>query len=81
MVEMMTPLSANVLRLRKAAGLSQQKLATAAGLSISIISQIEQGATADPRGSTLRAIAGALGVGLDALFALPSEEEPKPRKK
>jgi transcriptional regulator with XRE-family HTH domain len=53
--------------LRDAAGLTQQQLATAAKLSISVVAQIEQGKTDDPRLSTLRALAKVLGVSLDEL--------------
>jgi transcriptional regulator with XRE-family HTH domain len=52
---------------RAAAGLTQQQLATAAKLSVSVVTQIEQGKTDDPRLSTLRALAKALGVSLDKL--------------
>jgi transcriptional regulator with XRE-family HTH domain len=61
------PIRENVKRLRAAAGLTQQQLATAAGLSVSVVSQIEQGTNEDPRLSTLAALARALGASLDAL--------------
>lgn len=48
--------------LREAAGLSQQDVAQRAELSLSLIAKMEQGRKADPRASTLLAIAGALGV-------------------
>jgi len=48
--------------LREAAGLSQQDVAERADLSLSLIAKMEQGRKADPRASTLLAIAGALGV-------------------
>ncbi len=57
----------NVKRLRLKAGLTQQDLAVAAGLNTSVVSQLEQGRNGDPRVSTLRALAKALGVGLDDL--------------
>jgi DNA-binding XRE family transcriptional regulator len=56
-------------RLRTAAGLTQQALATAAGLSISAVIHIEKGRIPDPRGSTLKALASALGTTVDALLA------------
>ena len=46
---------------------SWDALAVAAGLSVSLVTQIEQGRTGDPRLSTLRALASALGVSLDEL--------------
>jgi transcriptional regulator with XRE-family HTH domain len=64
----MTPIGLNVKRLREAAGMTQQALATAAGLSLSIVAQIEQGKNADPRGSTLMALANALGATVDELL-------------
>ncbi len=56
-----------VKQLRSGAGLTQQGLAVAAGLSVSVVSQIEQGTNEDPRLSTLVALARALGVSLDNL--------------
>lgn len=61
------PLASRVKRLREAAGLSQMGLAVKAGLSLSMIAQVEQGQKVDPRVSTLRAIAEALGATLDEL--------------
>jgi transcriptional regulator with XRE-family HTH domain len=48
--------------LREAIGLSQQDVAERAELSLSLIAKMEQGRKADPRASTLLALAGALGV-------------------
>ncbi len=48
--------------LREAAGLSQQEVAEKAELSLSLIAKMEQGRKADPRASTLLALAFALGV-------------------
>jgi transcriptional regulator with XRE-family HTH domain len=56
-----------VKQLRSAAGLTQQGLAVAAGLSMSVVSQIEQGTNEDPRLSTLAALARTFGVSLDNL--------------
>jgi transcriptional regulator with XRE-family HTH domain len=64
-------LAMRLKRLRKAANLSQQELATRSGLSVSIVSQIEQGREANPRLSTLLAITGVLGIGLDDLVPRP----------
>jgi len=55
-------LSVRVKELREAAGLSQQELATRADLSVSQVAKLEQGAKADPRTSTLLALAAALDV-------------------
>jgi transcriptional regulator with XRE-family HTH domain len=81
LAELMTPVSENVKLLRKAAGLTQQQLAVAAGLSVSIVSQIEQGTTPDPRGSTLAALAGVLQVAVDELLRPPPSVEEKPAAK
>ena len=48
--------------LREAAGLSQQEVADKSELSLSLIAKMEQGRKADPRASTILALAGALGV-------------------
>jgi transcriptional regulator with XRE-family HTH domain len=60
-------LAERLKRRREAAGLSQQSLAVAAGLSMSLICQLEQGQKKDPRLSTLRALAKAFGITLDEL--------------
>ena len=48
--------------LREAAGLSQQEVAERADLSLSLIAKMEQGRKADPRASSILALAVALGV-------------------
>jgi transcriptional regulator with XRE-family HTH domain len=63
-----------VKQLRAAAGMSQQKLATRAGLSISGVTQIEVGTIPDPRLSTVKALARALGVSLDVLAEMEMGE-------
>jgi transcriptional regulator with XRE-family HTH domain len=49
------------------AGLSQEALAEAAGLSTHAIWLLEAGRSADPRPSTLKSLADALGVDIAAL--------------
>jgi transcriptional regulator with XRE-family HTH domain len=61
--------------LRKAAGLTQQQLATAAGLSMSLITQLEQGVKDDPKMSTLLALAGVLGATVNDLAG---QSQPSP---
>ncbi len=72
-------IAARLKFLREGAGLSQQDVATKADLSLSLVAKIEQGKKADPRASTLLALAGALGVPpgrlLDDLFP-PTLPEP-----
>src|SRR5262245_34734707 len=48
--------------LRETAGLSQQEVADKADLSLSLITKMEQARKADPRASTILALAAALGV-------------------
>jgi transcriptional regulator with XRE-family HTH domain len=74
-VQLMTPIGANLRKLRRAADLTQQQLAVAAGLSVSVVSQIEQGSNPDPRGSTLAALAASLKVTVDDLLRAPSQSE------
>ncbi len=66
-----------VKELREKAALTQQDLAIKSGLSVSNLSQIEQGKTPDPRMSTLLALAGALGVDCDTLTG---KADGRPRK-
>jgi transcriptional regulator with XRE-family HTH domain len=64
----------NLKRLRLDRGLTLQGLATLAGMSMSGVTQMESGAIPDPRLSTVRALAKALGVGVEELIG--DEEEP-----
>lgn len=82
MVEVQAMPIANVLRrLREAAEMTQQQLAVAAGLSVSAVSQIEQGTNTDPRMSTLKALARALGVTVDELTRDNGTEKPPARRR
>ena len=71
-------LSERLRSLREAKGLSQQELATGADVSMSLVSKLEQGKKADPRVSTVLALAKTLGVPpgdlLNDLFARPGPE-------
>jgi transcriptional regulator with XRE-family HTH domain len=67
-------LAARLRQLRTAAGLTQMNLAAKARVNVSIVSQIEQGTTTDPRVSTMRRLARALGVSLDELAGPEAEE-------
>jgi transcriptional regulator with XRE-family HTH domain len=68
------PVGRRVAQLRKAQGLTQVELAATAGLSPSLLAQIEQGKTANPTLATLIGLAKALGVSLGEL-AGPAPEE------
>jgi XRE family transcriptional regulator, fatty acid utilization regulator len=72
MTESVPTLGRRLAELRRAAGMSQQALATAAGLSVSLVAQLERGARPDPKLSTLLALAGALGVTVNDLLAPPA---------
>jgi transcriptional regulator with XRE-family HTH domain len=61
-------LSERIRLCREKAGLSQQELAQAAGLSLSLVAKLEQGTKADPRVSSLMALAYGLGVTPGALL-------------
>jgi transcriptional regulator with XRE-family HTH domain len=58
----------NLKRLRTDAGLTQRELAAKAGLSMSLVVKIEQRRKADPRLSTIVALASALGVATGELI-------------
>lgn len=60
-------LATRLRRLREARGLSTRQLAGAAGFSQGVVTHLETGRTRDPRLETLRALAAALGVGLEDL--------------
>lgn len=61
---------------RLAAGLSRQQLSNESRIPISTVIKIEQDLIQNPRWSTVRALARALGVSLDTFGAA---EEPKAR--
>jgi transcriptional regulator with XRE-family HTH domain len=61
---------------RKARGLSQELVARRAGISLSAYRNLERGDASDPHFSTLRGIAGALGVSVRRLI----EDEPETPK-
>lgn len=60
-------LASRLRRIREKEGLSSYALAAQSGVAASMLSRIESGQTTDPRLSTLRAIAAALGCSLDSL--------------
>jgi transcriptional regulator with XRE-family HTH domain len=76
MLSVLMPLKDRLKELRKAAGLTQQALAEKARLSISAVVHIEKGRIPDPRASTVKALAGALGVTIDELLANDDQGEP-----
>jgi transcriptional regulator with XRE-family HTH domain len=74
--EIVMPFKDRLKQLRNAAGLTQQALAYHAGLSIASIIALEAGRTPNPRMKTLKALAKALGVTVDALVTEEGEESP-----
>ncbi len=78
-------LARRVKELRERAGMTQQQLAGAAGLSMSVVTHIEQGIRPDPRVSTILALAKALGATTDELAREPeapvSAPDDKPRRR
>ena len=67
-------------RLRR--NMSQQELAVKAHLSMSLVSQIEQGKKTDPRMSTVTALATALGVNVGELTGVASTpKKPRPKRR
>jgi transcriptional regulator with XRE-family HTH domain len=67
--------------LREAASLTQQRLAERAGISTAVIFHMEQGWKADPRLSTLVALAGALDMTAGQLVNELIRPAPKKRGK
>lgn len=65
-------------RLRKASGLTQQKLAEKAGVSMIVVTKIEQGTTRDPAMSSLIKLADVFEVSIDELI---DRKFPKSSKK
>ncbi len=64
-------------RLRKARGLTQQRLAEKAGVSMIVVTKIEQGTTKDPAMSSLVKMADVLDVSVDELIDRKFSKQPK----
>jgi len=60
-------LQQRIKQVRKKIGWSQQKLAEKAGLSLAVITKIEQGVAKRPSIQTMVKLADALGISLDEL--------------
>ncbi len=73
----LAPIARRLKALRENAGMSQQSLAVSAGLSVSLVSQIERGSRVDPRMSTITALATALGITLDELVGRNGSAPPQ----
>jgi transcriptional regulator with XRE-family HTH domain len=77
----MATIGENLQAIRIAKEMSQQRVATLAGLSVSVVAQIERGAITDPRINTLRALAKALGVDVREFLAGLDEPQPETPKR
>jgi predicted ATPase/transcriptional regulator with XRE-family HTH domain len=78
MQDIREPFSALLRRYRRAAGLSQEELASRAGLSAAAISTLERGRRATPRPETLQLLASVLGLTAEqrATFVASVYQEP-----
>jgi transcriptional regulator with XRE-family HTH domain len=81
MVAERMPFKDKLRELREKAKLTQQQLAVQSGLSISIVQQLEQGQSTEPRLTTIKKLARALGVSSDELIEMHSDEPEPPRKR
>ena len=63
----------NLVRMRKERKLSQEGVARRSGLATVTISKLEEGKSSDPRMSTVRKLAMALGCPVEAFFSEESE--------
>ena len=64
----LSKIAENIKKLKKEQGLSQSDLCKKADLAYHTIAKIESGSTPDPRISTVKKIAEALGVTLEKLI-------------
>ena len=63
----------NLVRLRKERKLSQEEVARRGGLATVTVSKLEEGKSTDPRMSTVRKLATALGCSLEVFFSEGSD--------
>jgi len=68
MARVKSKIAANMKRRRKKFGISQDRLSKIADVTYNTIIKIESGVTANPRVDTLKRIADALKVKMDALM-------------
>jgi transcriptional regulator with XRE-family HTH domain len=74
-VQPIPQLGPRIRRAREARGLTIQELASRAGTSYQSIWRIEHGIQKDPSIALVRGIARALGVGVDYLISMFTEDE------
>ena len=63
----------NLVRIRKERKPSQEGVARRSGLATVTVSKLEEGKSCDPRMSTVRKLAKALGCSVEAFFSEDSE--------
>jgi transcriptional regulator with XRE-family HTH domain len=80
-VREMTLNAARLKQLRALAGLTQQELATRAEVSIALILGLEQGKQDNPRLTTLRKLAAALGCTVGRLVDEPPSAVAPPKRR
>ncbi len=78
--EKLPEFSVRLRALREKAGLTQQQLAMQAGLSISLVFQMEQGRRTDPTLSTMKALAVVLDTDLNGLGGFKAKARGKQKK-
>lgn len=81
---MATPFNERLKQLRETAGMTQEALARAAGMSTSTISKLEQREDMDPTWSTVRKLTSALGLKCGAFedeAEAPPADQPAPPAK
>ena len=74
----MNPLSANVRRLRRERGLTQDQLISKTG--VTSLRQIETGSIQSPKFRALKKLADVLGVKVADFYLEPSNDDAKPAK-
>lgn len=70
--------AASLRALRELRGYDQRELARRAGISQSIISRLERGLQANLDAAVLIALARALGIGVEAMLATPTQPQQIP---
>lgn len=68
MIKKLTAIARNIKKLRKEKGISQDKLSKLADVAFHTITKIETGDTPNPTVDTVKKIAEALDVSVDALL-------------
>ena len=73
--------AANLIRMRKELGFSQEELARRSGLATVTISKLEEGKNTDPKMSTIRKLAAVFDCHLEAFFSREQIDIPNGARK